>query len=216
MDISSVYIFVMSQAETKPYHHGDLRNALLAEAERLLESEGIQALTLRAVARGAGVSHTAPANHFDDLTGLLSELAADGHLRMDTEITTAAKKAGTDLVKRAAAMGEAYVAFAKKHPGLFTLMYRNERLDRERPALKAALAGKRALARDLLGSPDTSLSPVAAAARDTALWSLVHGYAVLMLDGGLDHTLSALPGPTSKPMSAEDYFLHVVQAVKLT
>ena len=61
-----------------PYHHGSLRKALLDAAEHILESEGIQALTLRAAARKAGVSHAAPKNHFGDLSGLLSELAARG------------------------------------------------------------------------------------------------------------------------------------------
>src|SRR5690348_13441165 len=61
-----------------PYHHGGLRNALLEAAERVLEREGLPGLTLRAVAREAGVSHAAPAHHFADLTGLVSELAAVG------------------------------------------------------------------------------------------------------------------------------------------
>src|SRR6478735_4730536 len=61
-----------------PYHHGSLDTALLDAAERILEEKGIQGLTLRATAREAGVSHAAPKNHFGDLTGLLSELAAVG------------------------------------------------------------------------------------------------------------------------------------------
>src|SRR5262245_33569186 len=70
-----------TKPEPRPYHHGDLRAALLAAAEEILEKEGIQALTLRAAARAVGVSHTAPQNHFGDLTGLLSELAAIGYRR---------------------------------------------------------------------------------------------------------------------------------------
>ena len=65
--------------ELKPYHHGDLKSAVLAAAEKILETEGVDALTLRAVARMVGVSHTAPKNHFGDLEGLLSELAAVGY-----------------------------------------------------------------------------------------------------------------------------------------
>ena len=62
-----------------PYHHGALRDALLQAAERVLERDGLAGLTLRAVAREAGVSHAAPTHHFGDLTGLLSELAAIGY-----------------------------------------------------------------------------------------------------------------------------------------
>ena len=64
------------KANDTPYHHGDLREALLKAAERVLERDGLAGLTLRAVAREAGVSHAAPTHHFGDLTGLLSELAA--------------------------------------------------------------------------------------------------------------------------------------------
>src|SRR6516162_5040850 len=69
-----------------PYHHGSLRKALLDAAERILEENGIQGLTLRAAAREAGVSHAAPKNHFGDLSGLLSELAARGFERLSASM----------------------------------------------------------------------------------------------------------------------------------
>src|SRR5260370_4613036 len=65
-------------SEDAPYHHGALHDALLEAAERVLERDGLSGLTLRAVAREAGVSHAAPTHHFGDLTGLVSELAAIG------------------------------------------------------------------------------------------------------------------------------------------
>ncbi|MDP1883319.1 MAG: TetR family transcriptional regulator, partial [Bradyrhizobium sp.] len=67
-----------SGSEAAPYHHGALRDALLTAAETVLERDGLGGLTLRAVAREAGVSHAAPTHHFGDLTGLVSELAAIG------------------------------------------------------------------------------------------------------------------------------------------
>src|SRR3981189_2455964 len=70
--------------ELAPYHPGALRDALLEAAERVLERDGLQGLTLRAVAREAGVSHAAPTHHFGDLTGLLSELAAIGLREFNT------------------------------------------------------------------------------------------------------------------------------------
>ncbi len=196
----------------KPFHHGDLKNALLAEAERVLEAEGVPGLTLRGLARAVGVSPAAPSKHFDDLTGLLSELAASGHMRMHAALTQAMEAAPTPR-DSALALGESYVAFAQRHPGLFTLMYRSERLDTQRPALKAALEAKRQILRGLLAdwpgrSPQTQ---GALAAQATALWCLVHGYAVLLLDGGLDRTMAALP-----PTLHRDTFLRLVlQSVSL-
>src|SRR5689334_9448748 len=70
--------------EETPYHHGALRDALLQAAERVLERDGLAGLTLRAVAREAGVSHAAPTHHFGDLTGLVSELAAIGFRQFNT------------------------------------------------------------------------------------------------------------------------------------
>src|SRR5260370_35219413 len=72
------------RAATAPYHHGSLREAMLRAAERILERDGIAGLTLRAAAREAGVSHAAPKNHFGDIRGLLSELAALGFARFRT------------------------------------------------------------------------------------------------------------------------------------
>src|SRR3954469_21951019 len=78
-----------------PYHHGALRDALLTAAETVLERDGLQGLTLRAVAREAGVSHAAPTHHFGDLTGLLSELAAIGFRRFGAAMRSAAASGST-------------------------------------------------------------------------------------------------------------------------
>src|SRR5207237_8867407 len=110
-----------------PYHHGDLHDALLQAAERVLERDGISGLTLRAVAREAGVSHAAPTHHFGDLTGLLSELAAIGY-RQFNEAMRAANASGT-LQEKGMASAKAYVAYAQAHPGMYGLMFRTEKLD---------------------------------------------------------------------------------------
>jgi AcrR family transcriptional regulator len=204
----------MTEARPKPYHHGDLRNALLAEAERLLEAQGMRALTLRAVARGVGVTHAAPANHFGDLTGLLSELAADGLGRLAEALAAGAVAGGAHPAERAKGIGEAYVAFAAAHRGLFALMFRAERLDPERPALKAAiLKSRQALGEALAARPDAAgLSPLATAARATALWSLVHGYAMLLIDRRLQGTFAALP----KGTTPDTFFRLVLESITLT
>src|SRR5213080_5255101 len=99
-----------------PYHHGDLHDALLAAAERVLERDGLPGLTLRAVAREAGVSHAAPTHHFGDLSGLLSELAAIG-FRMFNAAMVAANNSETHPLMKGMASAKAYVAFAQAHPG---------------------------------------------------------------------------------------------------
>lgn len=178
------------------YHHGALREALLASAERILERDGVQGLTLRAAAREAGVSHAAPMNHFGDLTGLLSELAALGFERF-----RAAMQAGLDASRgsqaRMSAIGRAYVRFARAHPGLFQLMFRSERLDPQRPALAAAMRGAYLVLAGTVGERREeaigSTLTEAQAAQIMAAWSLVHGFAVLSLDGRFDQIVAHAP-----------------------
>jgi AcrR family transcriptional regulator len=185
-----------ARAEPRPYHHGDLRTAVLAAAETILEREGVDSLTLRAVARAVGVSHTAPKNHFGDLEGLLSELAALGYRRYGEVLAAAMDVAGADPRARMRAMGRAYVGFARAHPGLFILMFRGERLDMTRPALRDAVESARAALRHaaMSSAPVTRQTPLQLAARATASWALVHGFAMLLLDGRLQNTIVSLPG----------------------
>ncbi|MDR3465956.1 MAG: TetR/AcrR family transcriptional regulator, partial [Xanthobacteraceae bacterium] len=177
-----------------------LRDALLAAAERILERDGVGGLTLRAAAREAGVSHAAPTHHFGDLSGLVSELAASGFRRFAAALGAAAVAQGAAPDRRLDAMGRAYVAFAAAHPGLFTLMFRSERLDPARPALKeamdaaAAVLGGAVEARQPGNEAPSTLTMAAGAVR---AWALVHGFAVLLLDRRLDHIVAQLPPGTT-------------------
>src|SRR5215216_1949319 len=110
-------------SDDSPYHHGALHDALLKAAERVLERDGLAGLTLRAVAREAGVSHAAPTHHFGDLTGLLSELAAVG-FRQFNEAMAAAGRTETHPLIKALARAKAYVAYAQARPGMYGLMFR--------------------------------------------------------------------------------------------
>src|SRR5215467_12831626 len=171
------------QRRVTPYHHGALREALLTAAERILERDGMPGLTLPAAAREAGVSHAAPAHHFGDLTGLLSELAALGFRRFREALVVAAD-CETGTGERLDAMGNAYVSFARNYPGMFALMFRSERLDTTRPALSDAM--------------DSAGSALAQAAGIVRAWAVVHGLAVLLLDGRLNTILSNLPRGETK------------------
>jgi AcrR family transcriptional regulator len=188
------------RARPRPYHHGDLRMAVLAAAEKIVERDGVDALTLRAVARAVDVSHTAPKNHFGSLEGLLSELAAVGYCRMGETLARAMDAAGTDPRTRMRAMGRAYVGFGRAYPGLFLLMYRGERLDMTRPALRDAVESTRQALRNAAMSnvhQVKPLLPLQITASAIASWSLVHGFAMLLLDGRLQNTIASLPGKAS-------------------
>ncbi|MDF0518437.1 WHG domain-containing protein [Bradyrhizobium yuanmingense] len=184
-----------------PYHHGALREALLQAAERVLERDGLAGLTLRAVAREAGVSHAAPTHHFGDLTGLLSELAAVGFRQFNVVMATSCDAATTPF-EAALARPKAYIAYAQAHPGMYGIMFRTERLDYSRPSLhEAAEASFAGLAnaigmmrQEQISGDALTLNQGAAIAR---AWSLVHGFTMLLLDGRLKDILARLPEGTT-------------------
>ena len=186
-------------AAAAPYHHGALRAAMLEAAERILERDGIAGLTLRGAAREAGVSHAAPKNHFGDIMGLLSELAAVGFARFGAALVANTRE-GETRKARLAAIGRGYVAFAQQNPGLFLLMFRGERLDFKRPALRAAGEAAFAVLADTIGAHGPSETPLTlpVAARITAAWSLVDGFAMLMLDGRLKPLVARMPDGTDE------------------
>lgn len=109
-------------AEARPYHHGDLRRALIEAARRLLESEGPTALSLRAVAREAGVSPAAPYHHFKDKGELLDAVAQEGWQKLD-EVLADAKAKAPNIREAMTSLGVAYVCFARDNPALYRVMY---------------------------------------------------------------------------------------------
>src|SRR5262249_11378637 len=117
-----------------PYHHGSLREAMLRAAASIRERDGIWGMTVRAAAREAGVSHAAPKNHFGDVMGLLSDLAAVGFARFRAAIEAQIRKSDP-APARLEAIGRGYVTFARTYPDLFLLMFRSERLAFTRPTL---------------------------------------------------------------------------------
>nr|WP_321986880.1 TetR-like C-terminal domain-containing protein [uncultured Lichenicoccus sp.] len=173
----------------RSYHHGSLRAALLQASETILDRDGIAALTLRAAAREAGVSHAAPTHHFGDLGGLLTALAAAGFERFRGAMQAELGSAGPEQGARLLALGRGYVGFARACPGLFQLMFRSERLDWSSEALsKAADAAFAMLTQD--GQAGHPPDMVIAMTR----WSLVHGLATLLIDGRLEATMQKGPG----------------------
>jgi AcrR family transcriptional regulator len=107
----------------RPYHHGNLRTALLAAAERTVRERGVQELSLRELARDVGVSHGAPRRHFPDRQALLDALAESGFIRLGAELQLAFDAAGEDFEGRLAAVAAAYVRFATEDAALLELMF---------------------------------------------------------------------------------------------
>jgi AcrR family transcriptional regulator len=180
-DLDSVNI---EPEKGRAYHHGALRDALIAAARDLIEERGVDAFSLRETARRAGVSPAAPAHHFDGTRGLLTAVAA-GAFRDFGDALAAADGSARGRTARIRAQGLAYVRFALDHPARFDLMWRRGLIDGDDPDLKA-VADRAFLILDRAargaeeathGSADVELAPSIAA------WSLVHGFARLAMEG---------------------------------
>jgi AcrR family transcriptional regulator len=162
------------------YHHGDLRAALVRAAMELLEDGGESALSLRAVARRAGVSPAAPYRHYADREALVSAVAAVGYRELAERLAAAHPSPSTpDQLARVAT---AYVQFALERPALFRMMF-TEPCDRDNDERVAATA---AVSQYLRAIVERSFPQADAEALATAIWALVHGLAFLHLDGKLD------------------------------
>jgi AcrR family transcriptional regulator len=168
--------------EGRSYHHGDLRAALIAEGLRLLGERDAEALSLREVARNVGVSATAVYRHFPDKEALIKALAQEGLTRLAAAQHAAADAAAAGQ-ESFAATGRAYVRFALANPALFRLIFTTPRLSpwsTPRGEEPEAMAFLRANAAASVGRDEVSPE---AMVRAVNAWALVHGLAMLMLDG---------------------------------
>jgi AcrR family transcriptional regulator len=172
-----------------PYHHGQLREALLAAALSLASERGLQGVTLREVARTAGVSHAAPYHHFADKAELVTALAVEGFERLATLLRAAVAAAPADDFARLQAAGVAYVRFAQTEPAAFRIMFRPELRQTETGSFSTDIdaAGRRAyqvlrdeIARGQVAGLVSSDHPDALA---LTAWSAMHGLATLLVDG---------------------------------
>ncbi len=170
----------------RPYHHGNLRAALLAQAERALAEEGVRALSLRDLARRTGVSHAAPRRHFRDRQALLDALARDGFERLGAMMGAALRAAPPGFEARLAAVAGAYVRFATEHAALLELMYagkhRPDATDELREAADRAFATPLGLVAEAQATGDVVPGDPAHVALVT--WAAVHGLAA-MANAGL-------------------------------
>jgi AcrR family transcriptional regulator len=174
---------------TKPnYHHGNLRQELLDTACDLLDREGIDAVTIRAVARGAGVAHSAPANHFKTRKDLLTALAAQTFEELAHTIQAKLIDGSSDPMLdrrgRLKQFASTILAFGLATPNRYRLLWRRDCLVVDDPQLLMQM--------DVLYEPLIALfseqsqkSAISPETRGIALWSMIHGYVSLRLDGNL-------------------------------
>jgi AcrR family transcriptional regulator len=162
------------------YHHGNLKQALIDAGLEILETKGLSALSLRACAERAGVSHTAPKNHFGNVTGLLTAIAAQGFLRLNDAIILHTDAQCSERQKTALT---GYVSFARENPALFELMFSPGKVDFHDPAIAGPLAQCAMVLRDVSrGQSEPGLFKP----EEIRLWSLVHGFATLSAQGVFD------------------------------
>jgi AcrR family transcriptional regulator len=160
------------------YHHGDLKAVILAEAATLVAERGADGISLRELARAAGVSHAAPAHHFTDRRGLFTALAAEGWRKL-ADALAGARPDFTDAAL-------AYVRFAIDHPGHYAVMFDRSLVGPEDPELVAAQDAAGAELVQGVGTLDDPRAKDDPQAAALAAWSLVHGFSLLWLNKAID------------------------------
>ncbi|MGR3514326.1 MAG: TetR/AcrR family transcriptional regulator [Paracoccaceae bacterium] len=189
------------------YHHGNLRNALLESAEIEIEQKGIEALSLRQVAKRAGVSHAAPAKHFKKANDLLTALAAKSFQNHLGTIECALEDSTLTNAAKLVVGGMAYVSYAIDHPNMFDLQFNSKRPDRNDPELAKAGSAAFGIVVQLMGAAlgEKGKSEVFVAA--TSLWVFLHGLACLAANDILKRLDLPFDGSPERPEPNSSNFM---------
>ena len=170
----------MAEAQQKAYHHGHLRESLLNAAEEALAELPLEEVSLREIARRAGVSHAAPRHHFATVGQLYGELVGRGFERFVAALDEAANRSyDQSPPARLLAMGRAYLRFAEANRGTYGLMFgKRAGVERTPHSMEAAFAAWNQLEREVTAA----VGPQRALYGSLHLWSSCHGLAMLLLD----------------------------------
>ncbi len=167
-----------------PHHHGDLKEALVVAGIELLVEGGLPALTLRKCAARAGVSHAAPAHHFEGLKGLLTAIVSRGFKQFAETMTGASDNAAPDARAQLLAICHGYLKFARENQALATLMFMTDRLDTNLETFQRnSSISYQILAR---GCAPFCTDSKTQKALENLIWSLVQGYADLSRNGQVE------------------------------
>ncbi|MFT4048241.1 MAG: TetR/AcrR family transcriptional regulator [Solirubrobacterales bacterium] len=178
-----------------PYHHGNLRAELLDAAVRTVDAQGLDALSLRALAREVGVSHAAPARHFPDREALLDALALHGFESLTVVIEEAARTPG-GFEQKLTAIAQSYIEFALAHGAILELMYRSKHQDGKQPLVEA---GERAFERPIALIADAQAAGEIVSGDPELIGSIafatIHGLASLAGSGMIEPELVSAAVP---------------------
>ncbi|MFC9560043.1 TetR/AcrR family transcriptional regulator [Agromyces sp. NPDC056965] len=171
----------------RAYHHGNLRQELLERAWATIDGDGLEALSLRQLARDVGVSHGASARHFADRTALLDAIAVAGFTRMN-ETLAAAVAGETTFAGQLRAAGLAYIGFAVEHPAILDLMYKAKHHPDASPELVRLSRSSMAVVIELVGEAQArgEVRPGDVERQSLVVFAAVHGVAALATDDLLD------------------------------
>jgi AcrR family transcriptional regulator len=196
----------------KPYHHGDLQNALIAAGLQILATQGVSGLNLREVARVAGVSHTAPYRHFPDKQALITAIAFEGFELLAAAIRSSDIEAHATAVDRLVAAGGAYVRFAIDHPAHIKIMFSPDNMRATSPQLYAiSKFGFEYLTVHIVRAQQAGeIGPSDAHECAKCLWSSMHGLAVLVNDGQL---MPDVPDAAAQHVQALRYASQYTRAI---
>lgn len=180
----------------RSYHHGDLRRAVLEVAAEAIAEEGPSRVSLREIARRAGVAHTSVAHHFGDKAGVLGAVAAEGFHRLADDLESVHRAGGGFLE-----LGVAYVRFAVANQAHFEVMFRPDLYRQDAP--EVAEARERSWTQLTGGASELAADPEAPLVTAVAGWSLVHGLATLWLSGNLPSDLGDDPEAIARLVAAQ-------------
>jgi AcrR family transcriptional regulator len=175
----------------KKYHHGDLKNALIKAGAEILSKEGVSGLSLRKVASRAGVSHAAPYAHFTDKQALIAAISTEGYRRLYEKLVLLVKKYQDDPLRRFVEVAWTYIEFARSDPDHFKVTFSSV-LEKEKdfPAFVEMTRKNFQLLVGIVEACQAAglLKPGPADILAVSIWSLVHGFASLLIEGQISHT----------------------------
>ncbi|MBI4732638.1 MAG: TetR/AcrR family transcriptional regulator [Chloroflexi bacterium] len=177
---------------TKKYHHGDLKNALIQAGVKILSKDGVGGLSLRKVAKEAGVSHAAPYAHFADKQALIAAISTEGHKKIYEKISRAMEKHPADPLRQFVETAWAYVEFGLEEPDHFRITFSGAvEQERDYPALVEMTRKNFGLVRQLVARCQEAgiLEPGEADLVAVGVWGLVHGFVSLIQQGQVSHSV---------------------------
>ena len=175
---------VYMNAKSSTYHHGNLREELLKAAMGILDESGIEAVTIRQVARKVGVGHSAPANHFADKRALLTQLAIDTFIELGELIKRDLQLAPQGLSEKVRVFTDTLIEFGLSQPNRYRLLWRRDYLDNDSIELNGAMD---VIYDALLATLATDKkSNISVESKAIALWSMLQGYVTMRIDGNLE------------------------------